>query len=64
MIRMGAVGLRNAGETWLGAERRGPVGSRKVTQVLGQEAEGSANTRMFFIIGAEGPLHKGDYYGY
>lgn len=44
-----------------GEVRQGAVRSRRF---LGQEAQGCANTWTFFITGAEGPLHIGDYYGY
>ena len=56
-VRSGLVRQVRWGSASRGEVRHGPAG-------IGQEAQGCANTRMFFITGAEGPLHIGDYHGY
>ena len=55
MVGCGRVWYGKAGRARYGGARYG-----EARQVLGQDAEGSANTRKYFIIGAEGPLHIGD----
>ena len=64
------LGTHWYGSNWFGIAgkvRSGPFGlaqARYGNAGIGQEAQGCANTRMFFITGAKGPLHIGDYHGY